>query len=97
MKVVSKYQSLRHFKWGCNCDGWDLVDTATLSVKQEKMPAGATEQTHYHKASQQFFFILSGKAQFEIEGTSIELIKGEGLHIEAGKKHKVSNQYTEDL
>ena len=97
MNAVSKYKPLTHYKWGGDCDGWALVDTTALSVKQERMPAGASEQKHYHRTTQQFFFILSGRAQFEIEDVSMELNTGEGLHIEPGKKHRIFNPYTEDL
>ena len=72
MKPVSKYQPLQQYTWGDQCEGWNLVDTVSLSVKQERMPAGSTEIRHYHQAAQQFFFILSGKAAFEIENTTVK-------------------------
>jgi hypothetical protein len=43
MKAVSKYQPLKHYKWGNDCDGWNLVDEDSLSVKQELMPAFTQE------------------------------------------------------
>ena len=97
MKAVSKYQPLTHYQWGDNCDGWNLVDEDTLSVKQELMPSGAEEVKHFHEAAQQFFYILKGKATFEIEDSVIEINGGEGLHIEAGKKHRIINEGKEDL
>lgn len=95
--AISKYQPLKHYKWGSDCDGWNLVDEKTLSVKQELMPAGTKEVKHYHQTAQQFFYILKGKATFEIEDSIIEINEGEGLHIEAGKKHRVLNESSEDL
>ena len=97
MKAVSKYQQLKHYKWGSDCDGWNLVDEDALAVKQELMPAGTKEARHYHQKAQQFFYILKGKATFEIEDSIIEINQGEGLHIEAGKKHRISNESKEDL
>ena len=97
MRAVSKYQPLKHYQWGSNCDGWNLVDEDSLSVKQELMPAGTSETKHYHESSQQFFFILKGKASFQIEEVTVEINAGEGLHIEAGKKHKIANEGSEDL
>jgi mannose-6-phosphate isomerase-like protein (cupin superfamily) len=97
MNAVSKYQSLKHYKWGNDCDGWNLVDEDSISVKQELMPAGTKELKHYHHKAQQFFYILKGKATFEIEESIVEINEGEGLHIEAGKKHRVLNQGSEDL
>jgi mannose-6-phosphate isomerase-like protein (cupin superfamily) len=91
MKAVSKYQSLKHYKWGDDCDGWDFVNSSSLSVKQERMPAGTSELKHYHTSAQQFFFILKGVADFEIEDAALKIQPGEGLHIEAGKKHRIMN------
>ena len=95
--AVSKYQPLKHYIWGDQCDGWNLVDTPALSVKQERMPAGTLEAKHYHQQSQQFFFIVKGTAQFEIEDTVTELKAGEGLHILPGKKHRIINNTAEDI
>ncbi len=52
--AVSKYQSLKHYQWGSDCDGWNLVDEDSLSIKQELMPAGTKEVKHYHQSAQQF-------------------------------------------
>ena len=97
MKAVSKYQPLKHYTWGEICDGWNFVDAAELSVKQERMPPGTAEQRHYHQKAQQFFFILKGRARFEVEEETIELGSGEGLHIAAGKRHRIINPAHEDL
>ena len=95
--AVSKQQPLKHYQWGADCDGWNLVDEEGLSVKQELMPAGTSEVKHYHERAQQFFFILKGTATFEIEGTTIQINEGEGLHIEAGKRHRILNESSEAL
>ena len=97
MRAVSKYQSLKHYQWGADCEGWNFVDEENLSVKQELMPAGTSELQHYHETAQQFFFILKGTATFEIDGTTIRVNGGEGLHIEAGKKHRILNESNEEL
>jgi mannose-6-phosphate isomerase-like protein (cupin superfamily) len=95
--VVSKYKSLKHYKWGADCDGWNLVDEKDLSVKQERMPANTSEQKHYHETAQQFFFILKGTAVFEVEQTFSNVHAGEGIHIKAGTKHRILNNGSEDL
>ena len=97
MKAVSKYQPLKHYKWGNDCDSWNLVDEDDLSVKQELMPSGSEEVKHFHQAAQQFFFILKGKATFEMENSIIEINAGEGLLIEALKKHRIINKEQDDL
>jgi mannose-6-phosphate isomerase-like protein (cupin superfamily) len=97
LQIIDKNAPIDHYKWGDNCDGWVLVDTESLSVKQEKMPAGAAEQLHYHRKSQQFFFILKGVATIEIEENLIQLNEQQGIHIEAGKKHRIMNRSEDDL
>lgn len=94
MKKVSVQEPLKHYQWGDGCDGWNLVDEPTLSVKKERMPAGTAEALHYHEKAQQFFFILKGVATFEIEGENIIVKEQEGLHIPAGKKHRILNHQT---
>ena len=91
MPLINKEKALQHYTWGDNCDGWVLVDTEQLSVKQERMPQQTFETLHYHKKAQQFFFILSGTARFEVEQQVFIVQSGEGFHITAGKKHRIVN------
>jgi mannose-6-phosphate isomerase-like protein (cupin superfamily) len=97
MEITSKFKPLNHYTWGDNCDGWVLLDTENLSVKQERMPPNTAEVLHYHKQAQQFFFILQGTATFEVEGQTIEVEAEQGLHIKPGHKHRIMNNGVEDL
>jgi len=91
---VSIQAPLAHYQWGDGCDGWNFVEESTLSVKQERMPAGTSEALHYHQHAQQFFFILKGSAMFEIEDERIIVNEMEGIHIPAGKQHRIINHTT---
>lgn len=95
MKINSA--NAEHYSWGNSCDGWHLLKTDSLSIIQERMPSNTFENRHYHHYSQQFFFILSGEATFEIEGIIHVLQAGEGIYIAPLKKHKVSNEALADL
>ena len=86
-----------HYKWGDNCDGWHLVDTNSLSIIQEIMPSGTAEKVHYHKRSQQVFYILKGLATFEIDDQIHEVKAGESIHILPLSKHFISNKTKEEL
>jgi mannose-6-phosphate isomerase-like protein (cupin superfamily) len=94
---LSKHTALQHYKWGNNCDGWVFVDTETLSVKQECMPANTSEALHYHAKAQQFFFILKGIATFEVEDDIFIAKDNQGFHIPAGKKHRIINNTSDEL
>ena len=86
-----------HYTWGNNCDGWVLLDTDALSVKQERMPSETAEALHYHQKSQQFFFILKGIATFEVEKENYMVYAGQGFHIAPGKQHRILNNTAEDI
>jgi mannose-6-phosphate isomerase-like protein (cupin superfamily) len=90
-------QNAEHYQWGDNCDGWHLLKNDSLSVIQERMPAGTFEMRHFHQRSQQLFYVLSGTAKFELEGEVFLLNPGESIHVEKGKKHCITNPGIEDL
>jgi len=54
--------------------------------------AGTSEVRHHHEKAQQFFFILLGAASMEIEGETISLSAGEGVHIPPGRRHQIRNE-----
>lgn len=86
-----------HYNWGEKCDGSHLVENDSLSVIRERMPPQTKEQKHYHVKAQQFFFILSGVASFELENETVEIEEGQGIHIKPGVKHRISNSKETDL
>lgn len=57
--MISK-ENAEHYQWGDRCDGWYLVNRQDMLIIHEKMPPGTREKRHYHAASRQFFFVLSG-------------------------------------
>jgi mannose-6-phosphate isomerase-like protein (cupin superfamily) len=89
MKSIKNAES---YTWGDGCDGWHLLKTDSLSVIQEKMPPGTSEQLHLHKHAQQLFYILSGTATFEIDGRAVIINAKESIHILKMTKHCISNK-----
>lgn len=96
MKVTS-IENAEHYNWGDNCDGWHLARSEQLSVIEERVLPGCFEVRHYHQHAEQFFYVLSGQARLEVEGTLYALHAGEGMHVPAGVKHQLSNQTQEDV
>jgi mannose-6-phosphate isomerase-like protein (cupin superfamily) len=90
-------ESSEHYTWGQHCDGWHLLKTESLSVIQELMPPNTEEVLHFHRKAQQFFFILSGHATFEVEGEIVEVKSNEGFYIKPNTKHKIKNNGAHDL
>ena len=88
--IINKENS-EHYIWGNNCDGWHFVNTESLSVIKERMPALTQEKLHYHEKSRQFFYILSGIATLEINERTFNINQNCGIHIKPGIKHRISN------
>jgi quercetin dioxygenase-like cupin family protein len=86
-----------HYRWGEACDGWHLLAGNDLSVIEERMPPGVTEQRHRHAHARQFFYVLEGEAMLELEGVRHRLSRGEGLHVPPGAAHQMRNESAADV
>jgi uncharacterized cupin superfamily protein len=86
-----------HYLWGEVCDGWHLVRTPALSVIEERMPPGASEQRHRHEFARQFFYVLAGELTMEVDGVVHALTAGVGLEIAPGQAHQAMNRSGADV
>lgn len=96
MSVVNRGKA-EHYHWGDGADGWQLLKSDALSVIEERLPPGMCEQRHFHTWSQQFFYVLEGRATFELDGEVFELGSGDGLHVPAQTPHQLFNRSEQDL
>ncbi len=94
---VIKSHNVAHYDWGDRCKSWIFCDSHNLSVKLERMPIGSTESLHFHSQKEQFFFILSGKASFNLDGQTSEMRSHEGIHVLANKNHFIENKGPQEL
>jgi mannose-6-phosphate isomerase-like protein (cupin superfamily) len=90
-------ESSEHYVRGQNCSGWHLLKPDSLCVIQERMPPNTSEDLRYRQKAQQFFYILSGQATFELEGEIFEANPNEVLYVDANNKHKIKNDSNIDL
>jgi mannose-6-phosphate isomerase-like protein (cupin superfamily) len=63
-----------------------------LSVIQERMPPGTAEVRHRHLRARQFFYVVDGQLEVEVEGTVHRISTGVGLDIAPGAAHQVCNR-----
>ena len=89
--MVTSTKNAEHYTWGELCDGWHLLKSDKLSVIEEQMPPGTSEQLHYHNKAEQVFYILSGTAQFMLAGEMVEVKAHESIHVSAGTLHSIAN------
>lgn len=94
MKSIKNAES---YTWGDGCYGWHLLKTNSLSVIQEKMPPGTSEQLHFHEHAQQLFYTLAGVATFEVDGQIFIINAKESIHIPKMIKHFIANKGDQDL
>lgn len=90
-------ENAEHYRWGDCCDGWYLVKNDALNVIQERMPPGTAETLHKHGKAQQFFYVISGEAEIDIEGKATLLKAGEGVLVAPGLAHRVQNRSKSEL
>lgn len=95
--MITSTENAQHYIWGDQCDGWHLLKTDSLSVIQERMPPGTSEQMHYHERAQQVFYILSGIATFEVEGELKTVQPNQSIHFPKNTRHGITNNGDTDL
>lgn len=77
-----------------------LLDSANAPVKNQslaeaRVPAGKSTQRHYHRDSEEFYYILSGEGAMEIDGETRQVGPEDAILIPPGAWHEVTA--TEDL
>ncbi|MBL8006878.1 MAG: GNAT family N-acetyltransferase [Ignavibacteria bacterium] len=95
--TIKSVKSPEHFKWGNDCDGWNLFKEDSLSVIKERMPYNTAEEHHYHEKAQQVFYILKGRAEFDTDGITQTVCSGQSISISPKTLHRISNNNPEEL
>ncbi|MGC9368873.1 MAG: cupin domain-containing protein [Paracoccaceae bacterium] len=90
MATVSK-ETAQHYSWGDACDGWVLSPSSDMMVIQERMPPRTAETRHMHGKARQFFFVLSGELQMELEGEVHRVPAMSGIEVRPGARHQARN------
>lgn len=71
-----------------------LLDLANSPVKNQSLaeafiPAGGSTQRHFHKDSEEFYYITSGSGVMEINGETREVGVGDAILIPPGAWHEI--------
>ena len=85
------------YSWGDNCIGYLLKKKGAFTVIEEIMPANTSEIKHFHQKVEQFFYCLEGELHIELRNKNYILQKGDGIEVNAGIAHKVSNRSQENV
>jgi mannose-6-phosphate isomerase-like protein (cupin superfamily) len=60
------------------------------SLAEASVPAGAATQRHYHKKSEEFYFILEGEGIMEVDAERRTVSRGDAILIPAGAWHQIT-------
>lgn len=67
------------------------------SLAEATLPEGGETERHYHKVSEELYFILSGSGEMEIDG-AVETVKpGDAILIPPGAWHQIKAQGDSEL
>lgn len=77
-----------------------LLDRTNAPVQNQSLaeaflPKGAATDRHYHKLSEEFYFITTGTGEMEIDGETSQVSPGDAILIPAGAWHQL--RASEDL
>lgn len=60
------------------------------SLAEARVPAGGATERHYHKLSEEFYFILEGDGTMEIGGETRAVRVGDAVIIPPGAWHQIT-------
>lgn len=60
------------------------------SLAEATLPAGGSTGRHYHKVSEEFYFLLEGSGEMELDGQTRVLHPGDAVLIPAGNWHTIT-------
>lgn len=71
-----------------------ILDSTNAPVKNQSLaeaslPAGRKTDRHYHKLSEEFYFILEGSGKMEVDGEVSEVGPGDAILIPPGAWHQI--------
>ena len=67
----------------------ELHHTEVQSLAEATLEPGRTTQRHYHRASEEIYFVLDGEGELEIDGERRQVRAGDAALIRAGAWHEI--------
>ncbi|HEY5706924.1 MAG TPA: cupin domain-containing protein [Terrimicrobiaceae bacterium] len=72
-----------------------ILDSANAPVRNQSLaeasiPAGSSTERHYHKKSEEFYFLLEGEGIMEIDGEARAVTPGDAVLIPPGSWHQIT-------
>ncbi len=65
---------------------------ANQSLAEAAVPSGGATRRHYHRASEELYFIVEGRGEMEIDGERRGVSSGDAILIPAGAWHTIRGE-----
>lgn len=93
--IVQNLSSQKPFTTADGSQIRSILDRTNAPVKlqslaEASLPAGSATQRHYHRASEEIYFILEGRGTMEIDGQSREVGRDDAILIPPGARHQIT-------
>lgn len=75
----------------------EIGGTKNHSFVHVVIPAGKQSSAHYHKISEETYYVLHGAARMTVDGNDFRLLPGQACLIKPLEKHKIVNDGEDDL
>jgi mannose-6-phosphate isomerase-like protein (cupin superfamily) len=92
--IINNLSSQKPFTTRDGSEIRSLLDLACAPVKNQslaeaRLPAGAATERHYHRDSEEFYYLLEGHATMEIDGETRNVVPGDAILIPPGAWHQI--------
>jgi mannose-6-phosphate isomerase-like protein (cupin superfamily) len=67
------------------------------SLAEARLPVGGATQEHYHRQTEEIYYITHGTGRIRIEGETRKVAVGDAIAIRPGQRHKLWNIGSEPL
>ena len=75
----------------------ELHHTDVQSLAEATLEPDEATQRHYHRASEEIYFVLKGSGRMEVDGETRTVRPGDAILIPAGAWHTLENNGTSEL
>ena len=77
--------------------GTAVGDDSNHSLARIIIPQGKSSSLHYHKISQETYFVLKGEGKMQVNDKHFSLLPGQACWIETGEIHRIINEGDTEL
>lgn len=104
MRIISKDEIKEPFRTPLGEEIYEMIGapkelggTKKHSFVYVVIPQGKSSVAHYHKISEETYYILKGKGRIVIDDKEFSLTPGQACLIDIGETHQIFNDENEDL